>query len=105
MIRKKLVSFDFDPAEIGAFVSGASIQIGKSVSPSNGQVSNILLLSFVNTHLKCFQLNPDEEELKDFAGWVAGIAWSPKEDDILASWDTSFTARLWQVYNVDSTFD
>ena len=35
--------------------------------------------------------------MKDFAGCVTALAWSPTEANLLASWDTSFTARLWQV--------
>ena len=36
------------------------------------------------------------EEVKE--GCVTAFAWSPKEGNLLASWDTTFTARLWQVF-------
>ena len=95
---RNLVIFDFNPAMIGAFFSGVWILIGKSVSPSKGQVSTpsigICRYTWVSTYL---QFKPEGEELKDFAGWVTALAWSPKEANLLASWDTSFTARLWQV--------
>jgi len=69
----------------------------KGVLASGSDDRSIGLWSVDTDWKKCLPIKgPEGEELKDFAGWVTALAWSPKEANLLASWDTSFTARLWQ---------
>jgi len=69
----------------------------KGVLASGSSDRSIRLWSVDTDWQKCLPIKgPGGEEFKDFAGWVTGLAWSPKEANLLASWDTSFTARLWQ---------
>jgi len=70
---------------------------GVLASASGSHDRSIRLWSVDTEWKKCLPIKgPGGEELKDFAGCVTALAWSPTEPNLLASWDTSFTARLWQ---------
>jgi len=73
-------------------------QKGVLASASGSNDRSIRLWSLDTEWTKCIPITgPGGEEMKDFAGCVTALAWSPTEANLLASWDTSFTARLWQV--------
>merc|ERR1711962_466427 len=69
----------------------------KNILASGSCDQNIRLWSVVSDWQKALPIQgPGGEVYKDFGGWVTGLTWSPKDSDLLASWDTSYTARLWQ---------
>jgi len=69
----------------------------KNILASGSCDQNIRLWSVVSDWQKSLPIQgPGGEVYKDFGGWVTGLTWSPKDSDLLASWDTSYTARLWQ---------